>query len=84
MTEGIIALLLFAPLVVVPIGLRRIPPATDLLAGSLAALAIRASIPGGISLAVAYLLPQGLVAAAFSLPWLSPFVRGFVFGRAVA
>ena len=65
------ALLLLAPLVLVPLGLALVEtPLGGGRAGRCLALAGRLQLPAAAVLAAAYLLPQGPLAAVLALPWL--------------
>jgi len=66
------ALLLLAPLALVPLGLRLVPPDEPRGAAAgcwRAALALQ--LPAALALAAAFALPPGAAAAALALPWLA-------------
>jgi hypothetical protein len=74
----VVPLLLLAPLVLVPLGLRLLAVAAP---GSAPSFALQAAaIPAAIALAIGFILPQGPLAAAFALPWLT--VTGLIAGVA--
>lgn len=71
MTPWIVAVFLVGPLIVVPLGLRLVPLAEDPTARRLSAVANVLSLPAGLGLATAFLLPAGIVAALLAIPWLT-------------
>ena len=63
-------LFLAGPLVVVPLGLRLLPRLASPVAARLLGLAVSGSLPAGIVLAIAFLLPPGPTAGLLAVPWL--------------
>jgi hypothetical protein len=64
------AILLFAPLVLVPLGLKLIEdPASAAKESMLRALAWRFSLPAAVALSASFAFEQGYVAAALAAPW---------------
>ncbi|MEX2118856.1 MAG: YndJ family transporter [Pirellulales bacterium] len=64
-------LLMLAALVYLPLGLRLVPLRASGRAGRLLRAAALLQLPAALLLGCAYLLPQGLAAAALTLPWLA-------------
>ncbi len=67
----IAALFLLGPVVVVPLGLRLVPEPGGQTARAALDAARLASLPAGLMLVVAYLLPSGVLAAALAVPWFA-------------
>src|SRR5262249_2956650 len=63
------AILLFAALVAVPLGLALVDQGSE--ARQLLSTGLILQLPAAILLTVAFTLPAGIVAAALSIPWLA-------------
>lgn len=65
------AMLLLAPLVLVPLTLRLVEPdGTWIILRAVWRMAVLLQLPAAILLLPAFFLPQGIIAAALALPWL--------------
>src|SRR5262245_59242012 len=66
------AVLTLAPLVLVPLGLRLIAaPTASQGVNRLTRVSMLLQLPSALAFGAAFLLPQGLSAAALALPWLA-------------
>jgi SAM-dependent methyltransferase len=70
-TGWVIALFLLGPLVIVPLGLWLVPAPPARRSRYMLRAARQVSLPAGMALAVAFVLPPGAVAGLLAVPWLA-------------